>query len=207
MDNKHPAHDQPSMEGRLSVEDGKLTELLATLPRERASEDFTARVLQRIEATPPQVSGQRWPMWTPLLAAAALLFIALGFGGRELWHRHQVQESVARYKSLSAEHAALEMELRRLRRLAVVTRPVIYLGGDETVEYVVDLSRSHRRCEEASCIKLASQTTDLGSIAPTPLTQQKEMPSMPTASPHSVEISKIDGLAPAQLRQNPRRIY
>lgn len=128
--------------------DRQLSQLLATLPRETTSEDFTARVLQRIETSPAKATILRWPGPIPLWAAAALFFIALTFGGREAWHRHQRQETIARYEALRAEHTALESELRRLRRLAVKTRPVLYLGGDESVEYVVDLSRPSTKISE-----------------------------------------------------------
>ena len=191
MEDKPAREDRPPEHD--SEHDRRLSELLAALPRERAAADFTAGVLQRIEAAPqwpalqwpaprrpaPRRPALRWRRQAPLLAAAALLFICLAFGGRELWHRHQYQEAVARLEALHAEHDALEAELHRLRRLAVETRPVLYLGGDETVEYVVDLSRPHHR----------------GEVVPA-----RGRPA-PSATP------SLDTLSPAQLRQRPRRIY
>ena len=166
------------------MDDRKLSDLLGSLPREQASEDFTRGVLRRLESTESPREPAHEPQIprrvAPWLAAAAVLLLALGLGGREWWHRHQHAEAQARYEMLREEHDALTRELRRLRSLSLETRPVIYLGGTEDVDYVYDLSRRKRDQEPSAG-------------AP--------RPGLPEPSPELSELS------PDQMRENPRRIY
>ena len=118
------------------MDDKKLSDVLTSMPREKASQNFTAHVLQRLEKAPPNRLPRRFTVRIPHLAAAAVLLITFAFGGRELWHRHERQETLARYETLRAEHEALEAELHHLRRLSVDARPVLFLGGTEEVDYV-----------------------------------------------------------------------
>lgn len=198
-------NEEHSLEDRRAEEERQLSELLAAMPREKASKGFTAQVLARIVAAPAQGTtsptratvseskGLRWPL-APLLAAAAILCISLGFGGRELWHRHEREEAVARYETLRAEHEALEAELHRLRLLAVEARPVVYLGGDENVEYVVDLSAPQRRRE------------GIYPAVENPFQEAPNQGSSGRATGHEI-TTEMNNLSPFQLRQHPRRIY
>ncbi len=125
------------------MEDRRLETTLRELPRARAGDDFTARVLARLDAP-----ARRRPM--PLarlamagLAAAAALALALSAGplrpgdggGRE--RRLRADEARRLLEELRREHRALASELETL----AAEEPVLYLGGDEEVDLVVDLSR------------------------------------------------------------------
>ncbi len=115
------------------MHDDSLREALQALPRERASEGFTAGVLRRLEPQEPR----RGPLW---LAFAAMLAATL-IGGALLQRGVESRRAVAsteRLLVLQAEHRQLSRELAVLARQA---RPLLHLGGDEQVDLVLDLGR------------------------------------------------------------------
>lgn len=119
------------------MEDQQLRELIADLPRERARLGFTAAVLRRLADPEPQ-RGVRWPMaW----AGATLLVatVVAGSWGFAEW-RQDREETQARLllEEIKDEHARLAREVRELQE---DSRPVVYLGGDESIDFVVDMSR------------------------------------------------------------------
>ncbi|HEX3553275.1 MAG TPA: hypothetical protein VIA62_08600 [Thermoanaerobaculia bacterium] len=125
------------------MEDQRLTDLLRELPREHARPGFTARVLDVLE--PLDASRRTAPRRSfrlaPALAAATLVAVAISAGAlMELWrgarqHRDAVQARQT-LQELRAEHGRLEQELRDMS-----APPVVYLGGDEKVDYVLDLGK------------------------------------------------------------------
>lgn len=138
------------------TEHDELGALLRSLPREQASPGFTEAVLERTRADDRSRSGSRagwwsrlWrggaPRWQPLLAAAAVLVLVLGFGWRELERERADRATDARIAALRAEYDALALELEETRRLVEQARPVVYLGGDESTAVHVDLATLARR--------------------------------------------------------------
>jgi hypothetical protein len=133
------------------MSDPELRQVLRSLPREAASEGFTEEVLARAARLPVPgaaagepgrvVSFPRrlpgWPGW--LMAAAALLIFGLGM--REWQHRRDVEESMRRIAELRGQYQELASELESLRREAASARPVVYVGGTEQVDLVVDLAK------------------------------------------------------------------
>jgi hypothetical protein len=126
-----------------------LREALRTLPRHRAGEGFTERVLDRVGE--PARARRVWS--APLRLAAAALVVAAGLlgvlaAGRILPGAGSPAPAEARRQTLEAERARLEAELAELRRLTTELRedsaPVLYLGGDEEVDLVLDLGRLAR---------------------------------------------------------------
>jgi hypothetical protein len=113
---------------------------LRELPRERAGADFTARVLARLDEPPPR---RRLPLAAIGVAAAAALGLALvagplRTGGERAESRREAAAEARRLlEELQREHRALASELDAL----AAEPPVIYLGGDEEVDLVLDLSR------------------------------------------------------------------
>lgn len=119
--------------------DIQLDSALRELPRERASSDFTAQVLARLERRPWWARGDARPWLAPALACALLLTLGLGF-----WQDSRERAaSRARLERLRSEQRALAVELASLERLAAQARPVLYLdGGDaERTDVVLDLVR------------------------------------------------------------------
>ena len=118
------------------MEDHNLGRLLRELPREQARAGFTARVLANLDAK-PEPRTRRTPRM--VLATAALVAAVASAGILQLRaDRHEeLRKAEARkvLQELRSEHESLERELRTL------SDPVVYVGGNEDVDLVVDLSR------------------------------------------------------------------
>jgi hypothetical protein len=128
------------------MDDRRLETPLRELPRARAGADFTARVLARLDEPP----RRRPPHPIPLgrlamagLAATAALVVALAAGplrpgaGEGAQRRLRAAEARRLLEELRREHRALASELDALAE----EEPVLYVGGDEEVDLVLDLSR------------------------------------------------------------------
>jgi len=127
------------------MNDQELSEILRALPKERVGEDFTARLLARLDASPAVTSSTVSPRRFAL--AAALCLAVLGGGIVGAWHWQRVEarrEALAELEELRGEQRALEHELAEL---VALTRsdPVVYLGGSEEVDLVIDLGNLARR--------------------------------------------------------------
>jgi hypothetical protein len=119
------------------MEDHRLGDLLRELPREQARPGFTARVLQRLEAPERRFRPH------PVLAAAiaALLLVAVSAGvliDRQAGSREAIKKAEARQilRELRAEHGRLERQFREMSQ-----PPVVYIGGNEDVDLVLDLGK------------------------------------------------------------------
>lgn len=123
------------------MEDQRMTDLLRALPDERASADFNERLLARLDEPLPARSGGG--RWIGIGAAGLALLLLVPLSGKLLPHR-QVERGEARMllDQIQSEHRQLERELQALRQMqAEQPEPVLYLGGDEDVDYVVDLEQ------------------------------------------------------------------
>lgn len=131
------------------MNDQQLSEILRSLPKERAGGDFTAELLARLEASPPATSS-RWSRHRVVLAACLCLALLGGIVGAWHWQRVDVQRVDARRQAraeleeLRGEQRALERELAELVALTR-SEPVVYLGGSEEVDLVIDLGNLARR--------------------------------------------------------------
>ena len=132
----HPANEQ------------RLREALRALPAADPGPAFTARVLSRLAAAPAR-APRRVPAWAAAAAAVAVLIAAL-WGGRAVL-------KVQRTAALRSETEELARELEALRQAAERPAPVLYLGGNEEVDLVLDLS-----------------TLPLAAAVPAPLTDSTE---------------------------------
>jgi hypothetical protein len=116
------------------MEDHRLGDLLRELPREHARPGFTARVVNRLDAPERRRS-------IPRLALATVLTVVLAVtAGLLIDARRHAVESARAEKALAeirAEHARLQREVRELS-----DQPsVVYLGGNEDVDLVLDLGK------------------------------------------------------------------
>jgi hypothetical protein len=121
------------------MEDHRLGDLLKDalleLPREHARPGFTARVLNRLDAP------ERRHALIPRFALSAALAVALAITAGVLVdaRRNALADAQARQAlaEIRAEHARLEREVQDLSQPSVV-----YLGGNEDVDLVLDLGRT-----------------------------------------------------------------
>ena len=118
------------------MQDQRITELLRELPREEARPGFTARVLDRLD----RIDEAPRAAWQPRLAvavAALALLVTAGIVGLEQRRDARAAEALRALQELRAEHSELRRELRELS----TAPPVVYLGGDEDVDLVMDLRK------------------------------------------------------------------
>ena len=113
-----------------------LTTALRELPPVRASAGFTESVMQGLERR--SHAGGRLPRWAWASSLAFLLASALAAGwivrGRSL-----APPPPTPAETLRSEYLQLQRELDALRDVAVGPAPLVYLGGDESVDLVFDL--------------------------------------------------------------------
>lgn len=118
------------------MEDHSVGRLLREIPRETARTGFTTRVLARLDE--PATAGPREARRPRLaFAAAAVLALVVSAGLiRYEQSRDAARAAEARQalQEIRAEHERLERELRALSE-----PPVVYLGGNERVDLVLDL--------------------------------------------------------------------
>ncbi len=129
------------------MNDERLREELAALSREQASPGFTGRVMSRLaeqRQRRPFVAMPR-PAW-----AAGLALVAVLVGGLWLAEGERRQRRAQQLAHLKAEQQRLAYELAELRELAHPAAPVVYLGGDEQTDLVLDLDQLAERVRAGS---------------------------------------------------------
>ena len=118
-----------------------LLDALGRLPRATAAPDFTARVLARAAAAQESADaaemGLPWSRgWT--VFAASLLLVSVVSAWQ--WERQERRrEWLGQVEALRQESETLGAELSDLR--AAEQAPVVYLGGDDSVDLVLDLEQ------------------------------------------------------------------
>lgn len=117
------------------MEDHRIGDLLRELPREHARPGFTARVLQGVSAPERRRAASRPALaWTA--AAAVALTVSTGVlidARRDALEARRTQRALS---EIRAEHERLAREVEELSQ-----PPVIYLGGNEDVDLVLDLGK------------------------------------------------------------------
>jgi hypothetical protein len=112
------------------MKEEELRSLLRSLPRERASDGFTDEVLSRLDLARPFYRQPRYAL------AAGLVLVAAGWFGAGRWQEvRQAEQTRQRIQALRTELEQLQSSVTLLRDLA----PVLYLGGDEDVDLVIDM--------------------------------------------------------------------
>ena len=111
-------------------------EALSSLPSLKASEHFTERVLEALE----ERRGRRpVPIRVVAAMAASVILAALLLAGLDQSRRRAAAKQVDRTQELRTEHRLLQQELVNLSTLLAKDYSVVYLGGDEQVDLVLDL--------------------------------------------------------------------
>jgi cell division protein FtsB len=118
------------------MEDHRLGDLLRELPREQARPGFTARVLHRLDAPERRrsIPIPRLALATALMAVLIVMAGILIDARRDALANARAEQALA---EIRAEHARLEREVQELSE-----KPsVVYLGGNEDVDLVLDLGK------------------------------------------------------------------
>lgn len=124
--------------------DGRLEEALASLPRETVSEQFTTAVLAAIEdrSTTPRSTSVSVG-WTAIAAFTVLIAGLVGLA----YQRQQAAEE--RYREqvleLRLEYQHLLAEVANVRHEATEPPTHLYLGGDDRLDLILDLSQPELR--------------------------------------------------------------
>jgi hypothetical protein len=116
------------------MEDHRLGDLLRELPREQARPGFTARVLHRLDAPERRASMPRLALATVLAAALVVTTGWLIDARRDALANARAERVLA---EIRAEHTRLEREVQDLSQ----PPSVVYLGGNEDVDLVLDLGK------------------------------------------------------------------
>jgi hypothetical protein len=123
------------------MEDHSVGRLLRELPREAARPGFTQRVLARLDKPAKSAAlstGWRLRLAMSAMTAIALLVVVIVGAVRHEQSREagRAAEAQRLLQEIRAEHDRIEQELRALSE-----PPVIYVGGDERLDLVVDLDK------------------------------------------------------------------
>ncbi|HXT21544.1 MAG TPA: hypothetical protein VN811_01650 [Thermoanaerobaculia bacterium] len=121
--------------GQLRQKRDALREALRSLPAAAPGLAFTTRVLARLDR-PARPRRRPIPAWVTAAATMAVLVAGLWgvAAGRQAWQEQR------RRAAMRAESAALARELAALHEELAEPAPVLYLGGNEQVDVVLDLS-------------------------------------------------------------------
>jgi hypothetical protein len=139
------------------MEDQPIGQLLRELPAETARPGFTARVVARLDRSG---EAERRPALRPRLAWTAALVTALAISAGLIGIRDRPAPDRAEARrileELKAEHSRLEQDFQELREPS----PVYYLGGNEKIDLVVDLSNVTEGSEGDVAVPAAYRPTE-----------------------------------------------
>ncbi len=121
------------------LDDRKMSEGLENLPRHQTSEDFTDKIMSRLEQRRSRrlqmVPGGVW-----VIATALVLAIGIFVGVKTLNDRRQEIAYQQRVEAIRDQYQQIHSDVNNLRREASQSPAVVYLGGNETFGLVVDLA-------------------------------------------------------------------
>jgi hypothetical protein len=121
------------------MKDGKLDKLLSELPREQTCQKFTEQVLFRLE---DQKRHGQYPRRIVLGLAVTLAILAL-FTAVFVWSWQESKKDEIREQivALRAETQELRAALSDIQMRNSQVQPVLYLGGNEKIDYVLDMQK------------------------------------------------------------------
>lgn len=119
------------------MKDGRMDDLLRSLPQERAGESFTSQVMGKLDEAPRR---------KPLVVAVALVVVLSAVAGILIYQQAEKAKLLEQIAMLRAEYQALSLELQQETGI----RPVVYLGGDGQRDYVLDMNKFMQLRKESS---------------------------------------------------------
>jgi hypothetical protein len=129
--------------GMSRITDEDIGRMLRALPGERASAEFTSKVLSKLDARRSSLAARR--RRRAVLATAAALALATVLSQGYLREQYDKSRAAARIEALREEYRELQVELDKLKALTHELEPVLELGGTEDVDFVLDLGELARR--------------------------------------------------------------
>ena len=151
----------------MTTHDEKLDSLLKSLPRERAADDFTGRVLDRIDRSKPPVFLYRR---LALVTAAALVTLAVALPSISYFRQKSEKEELRQeLRSLKADYREIARQYEMIRtppEAAAMRNAVIYVGGDDSVDYVIDISKLKERLSRQDELKGHRDSPGLTDLRP-----------------------------------------
>jgi len=129
------------------MDDQQLREILKSTPRTRAPEGFTRQTILRLADKQPK--GRTWRRLALVAAACALLVGLAVPAGLELSRRADQAQARDELERLRDDHDKLQRQLAALRASQEKEPELLYLGGTDSADYVVDLRQLARPPVEA----------------------------------------------------------
>lgn len=123
-----------------------LDPLFHSLPRERASELFTERVMARVRTHAAPAPRLR----RSVLAIASVFLAAIALASVASFRRAERQDAV---EAARAEQMRIERELEQIKEMTAGLQPVVYVGSTGDYDYYIDLRALQ---EESAVVQPAS---------------------------------------------------
>jgi hypothetical protein len=139
------------------LDDPNIRQGLENLPRFQTSEGFTNDTMRRLE----QRSSRRFrlaPGGIWVIATALVLAIGIFVGFKMLDQRRQQLAYQQRVDAIRSRYQQIQSDVDTLRREAAQSPAVVFLGGTETFDLVVDLAdlRAYEEGDPKSRIRPAN---------------------------------------------------
>lgn len=133
------------------MKDEDIGNLLRKLPKQKASSDFTSRLMDRLPEKLPEKSPSvhDWRRRAFAVAAAAVLILAASSAWNYWREAQERAETTQRVEALRNKYESLHKELEELKALAAESQPVLSLGGTEETDFLMDLRALSREAEES----------------------------------------------------------
>ncbi len=135
---------------RARAGDDPVRDELRALPRVAASPGFTRRLLVRLDAEAALGTSSRAPRPSRLAwagAAGALALALIVFGGLQLQRAHERRVAAAELAALKRQQLEISRELAHLREQSDALQPVVYIGGNDNADFVLDVGRLARAAD------------------------------------------------------------
>lgn len=124
------------------MDDQQLNEILRSLPRQGAPEGFTEQTVSRLgDGRPVRRNWRRVALVATACAALIGLGVPLGLELRQQAKQERVRDELER---LLDDHQQLKQQLAALRASQAQEPELLYLGGTDSADYVVDLRQLAR---------------------------------------------------------------
>lgn len=127
------------------MKDEDIGNLLRKLPKQKASSDFTNRLMEKLPENPSSVF--HWRRAAFAIAAVAVLALAATSTWNYWREGRERAKAAQRVEALRNEYESLQRELEDLRALAAESQPVLSLGGTGEVDFLVDLRALSQEAE------------------------------------------------------------